>query len=53
MENISWSEDKVNSVIKEFYDEIEGIRVKCPEFQHFDFVKNGLLYLKQAKMAKD
>ncbi len=53
MENISWSKDKVNSVIKEFYDEIEGIRVKCPEFQHFDFVKNGLLYLKQAKMAKD
>ncbi len=53
MDNISWSKDMVNSVIKEFYDEIEGIRVKCPEFQHFDFVKNGLLYLKQAKMAKD
>ena len=53
MENISWSEEQVLSVIKEFCDEIDGICVKCPEFQHVEFVKGGLLYLKRAKMTND
>ena len=51
MKNISWSEDKVVSVINEFNDAIENLRKKTSDFKHFDFVKSCLLYMKQAKMT--
>ena len=53
MENISWSEEQVLSVVKEFNDAMEGIRVKHPEFQHIDFVKFALLELKLTGLTVD
>ena len=53
MENISWSEEQVSSVVKKFNDAMEGIRVKYPDFQHFDFVELALLYLKREHISSD
>ncbi|MBR5919781.1 MAG: N-6 DNA methylase [Bacteroidales bacterium] len=53
MENISWSEEQVLAVVNEFNDAMESIRVKHPEFQHVDFVKLALLYLKREHISSD
>lgn len=53
MENNSWSEEQVLAVVNEFNDAMESIRVKHPEFQHVDFVKLALLYLKREHISSD
>ncbi len=53
MENISWSEEQVLSVVKEFNDAMEGIRIKYPDFQHAYFVKIALLYLKRENVTSE
>lgn len=53
MENISWSEEQVLSVVKEFNDAMEGICIKYPDFQHAYFVKIALLYLKRENVTSE
>ncbi len=50
MENVSWSSEQVLSVVNEFNDAMESLRVKTPTFQHLDFVKFALLYLKRENL---
>ncbi len=53
MENISWSEEQVLAVVNEFNDKMEELRKQAPKFQHIDFVKLALLYLKREHISSD
>jgi len=51
MENISWSEEQVLAVVNEFNDKMEELLEQAPKFQHIDFVKFALLYLRLTNIA--
>ena len=53
MENISWSEEQVLAVVNEFNDKMEELRKQTPKFQHIDFVKFALFFMKREGLTTD
>lgn len=47
MENTSWTNEQVIAVVNEFNDKMEELRKQAPKFQHIDFVKFVLIFLKR------